>query len=106
MHVTDDLAATEAHGAAHDPPLDRNTVWNQGIATLRDEPETAVLEHEDGWKDTARCLVEGTGRSGNRLPRLIVLACGFDRLTNRGREQSALDGRRDASKPGGTLHGT
>ena len=49
-NVGGELRPAEPNRAAHDATLDAQTVRDDRVAALRDEPEPAVLEDEDGGK--------------------------------------------------------
>ncbi len=56
--------------APHDASLDTQTVRNDRVSALRHEPETTVLEHEDGGKkacDVGVKRLHGRGDGARRL---------------------------------------
>ena len=88
VHVRRELLVPEPDGPAHDALLDPDAVGDDRIAALRDQPQPAVLEHEERRIDRVDRVVE---RADGVVDRLLRLGCSL------GRGDRLLHSRRDAA---------
>ena len=104
MHVCGELRPAEPHRASHDTPLDTQAIRDDRVSALRDEPETAMLEDEDGWKKACDGSMERLDGRGDGLCRLTDLGGHTRGPVRCNRQQPRVHGRRYASRGRRMLH--
>ena len=98
LNVDDDLPAAKTDGATHDSLLHSDAVRHDGVPALGDEPETSVLEDEDGRKHPVDRLVECIDCSVDRPYRVVGRIGRAHRLLDCSSEQARIERPQDAAR--------